>query len=620
MAFNLLQLLVLAQSSLCVALSQHGWTRARKASADAFISLHIGIKTTEGQNILEQRCSEIATPGNSLYRQHLSTDDIQTLLAPTQSTTDNILSWLFSNGDHSSTTHRGNVIEVATTIRKAEQLLNTTYNVYTDGVREIVRSDEINLPQVMRPRIDFISPTDSFPEPKKDTVRPKDILKRQLTGPGKCSAEDYTAPICIRSVYNITYTAQPNRTTFAVYATEAAVFHPNDLQQYLETFNKPAGDARAQMDVIGSGDPANGPSGIESGIETALGTQTIFGLAWPAKGTLYNLGGVFGPDIGTTYDPFVRFLQDLMHNDTVPSVVVFTESVAEDRINEDYARSLCTMFQTIGARGVSLIFSSGNNGAQGDQPTVEHKHVFSPKFPASCPYVTSVGGTTDLSSETAATKDTIKGVLNQAGFTASGGGFSNYFPRPSYQDKVVPSYISSHVPESYQSKSGYNASGRGIPDVSAFSTNAPVMYNNLTLGIAGTSAAVPRWGAVITLLNDYEASKGRPPLGFLNPWLYSLSNGALRDITTGGSNAGDCKPLSNCTLSETPGYDVSEGWDAVTGLGSPVFNKLVEALDAQAGNSSGGNGTGNGSKGGAGQICVSSWGFALLVLVMFCVH
>ncbi|EGP91925.1 uncharacterized protein MYCGRDRAFT_67381 [Zymoseptoria tritici IPO323] len=620
MAFILLQLLVLAQSSLCVALSQHGWTRVRKASADASISLHIGIKTTEGQNILEQRCSEIATPGNSHYRQHLSTDDIQTLLAPTQSTTDNILSWLFSNGDHSSTTQRGNVIEVATTIRKAEQLLNTTYNVYTDGVREIVRSDEINLPQVMRPRIDFISPTDSFPEPMKDTARPKDILKRQLTGPGKCSAEDYTAPICIRSVYNITYTAQPNRTTFAVYATEAAVFHPNDLQQYLETFNKPAGDARAQMDVIGSGDPVNGPSGIESGIETALGTQTIFGLAWPAKGTLYNLGGVFGPDIGTTYDPFVRFLQDLMHNETVPSVVVFTESVAEDRINEDYARSLCTMFQTIGARGVSLIFSSGNNGAQGDQPTVEHKHVFSPKFPASCPYVTSVGGTTDLSSETAATKDTIKGVLNQAGFTASGGGFSNYFPRPSYQDKVVPSYISSHVPESYQSKSGYNASGRGIPDVSAFSTNAPVMYNNLTLGIAGTSAAAPRWGAVITLLNDYEASKGRPPLGFLNPWLYSLSNGALKDITTGGSNAGDCKPLSNCTLSETPGYDVSEGWDAVTGLGSPVFNKLIEALDAQAGNSSGGNGTANGSKGGAGQVGVSSLGFALLALVMFYVQ
>jgi len=43
------------------------------------------------------------------------------------------------------------------------------------------------------------------------------------------------------------------------------------------------------------------------------------------------------------------------------------------------------------------------------------------------PFVTAVGGTTGIRPETA--------------IYLTGGGFSNYFPRPSYQDKVIPAYI-----------------------------------------------------------------------------------------------------------------------------------------------------------------------------------
>lgn len=95
--------------------------------------------------------------------------------------------------------------------------------------------------------------------------------------------------------------------------------------------------------------------------------------------------------------------------------------------------------------------------------------------------------------------------------------------------------------------------------------------------IGGTSAAAPTWAAVITLLNDYQASKGRPNLGFINPWLYSLKYG-LKDITTGGNNRGACEFLRGCRLEKTLGYDVAEGWDPVTGLGSPIFGELVRAL------------------------------------------
>ena len=65
------------------------------------------------------------------------------------------------------------------------------------------------------------------------------------------------------------------------------------------------------------------------------------------------------------------------------------------------------------------------------------------------------------------------------------------------------------------------------------------------------------------MLNDELAAAGRPPLGFLNPFLYSTGASALNDVTT-GSNPG-------CN---TNGFPATEGWDPVTGLGTPDFGKL----------------------------------------------
>lgn len=391
-----------------------------------------------------------------------------------------------------------------------------------------------------------------------------------------CGANSFATPTCIREAYGIDYQAQPNRTTFAVYATEAASFSPSDLQTYLQRYNPLAAEANPQYEVIDN----SGGSDFAAKFETALDSQTLLGLAWPAKGVLYNNGGVIGPDAGTTFDPFVQFLQELITNKTVPSVVSFSESVPENQLDPAYARRLCNMMGQVGTRGVSLLFSSGDNGPNGDQPTGTHQQIFEPEFPASCPWVTAVGGTTNLADETAATKETIR-VTGRLGYTASGGGFSNVFSTPDYQKTVVDAYVGNHVPASYTSVSGFNAQGRGIPDVSAFSTNFPTVVDYITLPVGGTSAATPVWAAVVTLLNDYEAGKGRPSLGFLNPWLYSLEAG-LKDITTGGNNAGSCALLAGCTLPETLGYNVTEGWDPATGLGSPLFVELTKALDAIA--------------------------------------
>jgi tripeptidyl-peptidase-1 len=78
--------------------------------------------------------------------------------------------------------------------------------------------------------------------------------------------------------------------------------------------------------------------------------------------------------------------------------------------------------------------------------------MFIPAFPASCPWVTTVGGTQGFEPEVAVQR------------FGSGAGFSNYFRAPLYQKETVNDYIDS-LDGLYDGL--YNKSGRAYPDVAA---------------------------------------------------------------------------------------------------------------------------------------------------------
>jgi len=53
--------------------------------------------------------------------------------------------------------------------------------------------------------------------------------------------------------------------------------------------------------------------------------------------------------------------------------------------------------------------------------------------------------------------------------------------------------------------------------------------------VGGTSASTPTFAGIVALLNDALISAGKPPLGFLHPWLYSDGMAGLNDITIGNN-------------------------------------------------------------------------------------
>jgi hypothetical protein len=86
--------------------------------------------------------------------------------------------------------------------------------------------------------------------------------------------------------------------------------------------------------------------------------------------------------------------------------------------------------------------------------------------------------------------------------------------------------------------SGFFSFLQAYPDVSAQSNNFAIFLKGQPVLIGGTSAAAPTFAGIVALLNDASIAEGKPPLGFLNPMLYSIGIGGLNDITQG--NAPGC--------------------------------------------------------------------------------
>jgi len=253
-----------------------------------------------------------------------------------------------------------------------------------------------------------------------------------------------------------------------------------------------------------------------------------------------------------------------------------------ERVNQEYMK--------IVALGITLVAASGDQGAPGDMnPSCDatgNKHILSNLFPASSPWVTAVGATMLVSSDTKLKYSSPPICTNMTcaqngtevvctipeSLITSGGGFSTYQPLPDWQAKQVQAYLNSSVelpPRKY-----FNETNRAFPDVSALGHNFIIQWGGMPVQVDGTSCSSPVVAAMISLLNSARMNAGKSSLGFINPFLYSVSStpGIFNDFTTG-----DNKCTENCCSKY--GFMAATGWDPVTGLGSPNFPALLKIVE-----------------------------------------
>ncbi|KAL7280332.1 hypothetical protein ACG7TL_005249 [Trametes sanguinea] len=549
-----------------------GWELHGPAPADYTFDMRIGLKQDRFDDLVAA-LYEVSDPSHEKYGQHLTKEEVAALVAPHPNSVDLLESWLAAHGLDPSACQRsraGDWVTVRVSVAQAEKMLGTKYNVYRHGKSEdyVVRTMNYSLPSALHEHVAVVAPTTyfgtmksmkatSFIQKNAPTIDTDADFAHLLKGPSSLatvptSCNSAITPACLRALYNTTsYTpaaTDKNSLGVAGYLNEFA--NRADLQTFFRRFRTDAvGTSFTTVEVNGGGDNQNEP-----GTEANLDIQYTEGISFPTPNIYYSTGGSppFIPDDETptnTNEPYLDWLNFILDQDQIPQTFSTSYGDDEQTVPLDYATSVCNLFAQLGALGSSIMFSSGDDGVGGGNcETNDGTNTvrFQPNFPASCPFVTTVGGTIRVNPEVAV--------------SFSGGGFSNYFARPSYQSTAVSTFLT----KLGRTNSGlFNTTGRAYPDVAAQSENFQVVIGGRVEPVAGTSASSPTFAGVVALLNDFRLSQGKPPLGFLNPLIYSTGVGGFNDITS-GSNPG-------CG---TNGFSAGAGWDPVTGLGTPDFGKL----------------------------------------------
>ena len=314
-------------------------------------------------------------------------------------------------------------------------------------------------------------------------------------------------------------------------------FNQPDLDAYFSQLNVSPAPSVTAISVDGgnnqpTGDPSSADGEVELDIEVAGST---------APGA--NQKVFFGPN---TTQGFLDAISQAVHDPTVTLI-----SISWGQAESEWAQQALTTydqtFQDAATLGKTVFVAAGDNGSS-DGVTDGQNHV---DFPASSPFVVACGGTTLQASNGQITSETAWNE-QASGNGATGGGVSNFFALPSYQQ-------SSNVPAATTS-----TGGRGVPDVAADAdpeTGYNVLIDGQNTVIGGTSAVAPLYAGLFALINQTLVAQGKERAGLVQPVLYANGQG-FQDITQGNNGA----------------FSAGPGWDATTGLGSPNGQQILAAF------------------------------------------
>jgi kumamolisin len=318
-------------------------------------------------------------------------------------------------------------------------------------------------------------------------------------------------------------------------------YSQDDLTNYFQQLGVTVPTVISQSVDCANNVPGQDPNGADGEVE--LDIEVVGAIANGAKIVVY-----FAPN---TDQGFVDAINNAVHDTTnKPSVISISWGGPESSWTDQSIQTMDQAFQAAASLGVTVCVAAGDSGSS-DGVNDGLAHV---DFPASDPYVLACGGTLLAGS---GNQITCEVVWNESATSATGGGVSDKFDLPTWQQNIG-------VPPSANPDKRV---GRGVPDVAGDAdpqSGYQILVDGQNTVIGGTSAVAPLWSALVALLNQ---KRGSQSLGYLNPTLYQnystlQQDNAFNDITQGNNGA----------------YSAGPGWDACTGLGSPNATNLAAGL------------------------------------------
>lgn len=367
-----------------------------------------------------------------------------------------------------------------------------------------------------------------------EKMKMKKHIKRQKINPS--AQNPLIDPLSFKEYYNIPstfkgITMDGSNQTIGIIELGGG-YNMSDITTYFQYHNLPV-PTIINVNVDGQTENANG----NSEGEVVLDIEIAGTFAPNSKIVVY-----FAPNSPKGfYDGLYAAINDTTNN---PSVISISWGSAESNWSGNNMKSFNNLCIYAIQKNINIFVAAGDSGSSdGIQDGLPHVI-----FPASSPNVISCGGTTVLNLSNK--KSEI--VWNDHNGSASGGGYSTMFAKPSWQQNIKNN----------------KTRARGLPDVAGNAnprTGWTIYINGSFEIVGGTSAVAPLWASITSLLN--QANNGMS-VGFLNPLIYEHKFMVMKNIHVGNNDTIDKKgPLR---------YKAISGWNPCCGLGSiaggPLFN------------------------------------------------
>ncbi|KAF9046290.1 subtilisin-like protein [Panaeolus papilionaceus] len=594
------------------AMEPRDWTLVGRVDGTRVLPMRFGL-AQQNLDKLEDLLMSVSHPDSPQYGKHFSAAEVVDTFSPAEETIEAVTNWLLESGierERLRLSSDKGWVHLNATVAEVEDLLNTEYHIYDhpSGATQI-GCHNYSVPAHIQPHVDFIRPTVQFnhragPNMKQRRSTP---INTSLDGlrmadvdvtitPSLANCDKMITVDCLRALYNFHYTpVSTKKNSFGIVEFTPQSFLSGDLDLFFRNFSPSLVGVRPKSVLIDGAVVQTQNQSFNFNGESDLDLQYGMALTAPQEITLLQTGDLeegagFDNWLDAVDTSFCTFdggddpTQDGIYPDPAgfnqpescgivapPKVISISYGQDEATANFHYATRQCNEYAKLGLMGTTVVYSSGDNGVAGFGNVcldAEHNEaddtasVFNPEFPASCPFVTAVGATQVSPGKTV---NDPESACEQVIF--SGGGFSNIFLKPAYQKIAVDNYIAKHLTPSPFKPGQFNDTGnaRGFPDIAANGANYVIGIDGRFGLVFGTSAAAPVVASMITMVNDARLAIGKGPVGFINPVLYSpILAPVFNDITIGGNQG--------CG---TPGFQAVPGWDPVTGVGTPNFERLL---------------------------------------------
>ena len=353
--------------------------------------LHTVVIACKQRNLdsLKQILFDVSTPSSPQYGQHLKYEEVMKLTANAESA-NHILKYLQLH-EIAVISHTLNYeyITVEASIGKLERLLKAQFYEFShvsDPTVRFHRCLDYSLPDVLISHVSHVFNTVQFPAPlrgKKDVRLHSDgAVVEPLVG----EVSGKVTPALLKRVYKIDSNDGSHVGSQAIFATIEQTFSPSDLTYFQNYFNLPVEPVAVDIGGHMADNACQQKHGQNCG-EANLDVQYMMSTAQHVPTTFY-----YYEDVNNDF--LLSWIIEVSNMAQPPLVFSISYGMDESFLPPSYAEEFDLAAIRLGVQGVTIVASSGDDGAVSPQARQNPLSCgYNPSFPASSPYVTAVGGT-----------------------------------------------------------------------------------------------------------------------------------------------------------------------------------------------------------------------------------